>query len=248
MPVTATAVPARRCRRGLLPLRLLPTRQAEDIITAARQLPFTHRSWQQLPPQAGIPPGPVSILAEQLRRGRVDAKRRDAITALTKLGQPGPAPTAPAGRVGTARPPATLWTERWAETGRRASRAAVTDVQMVHFLRLFAADHWMTVPALEQIAAWHDDCLGGDPTQPVRHRATRPSPPSPPTSPQPGGSSPPAQPRPVSTSHPLPCCWPAPAAGTPPLAHPVSAWPASSSAATIQRRPAITGRPRAVRA
>lgn len=31
----------------------------------------------------------------------------------------------------------------------------------------------MTVPALEQIAAWHSDCLGGNPAEPVRHRADR---------------------------------------------------------------------------
>jgi len=43
----------------------------------------------------------------------------------------------------------------------------------VHFLRLFSTDHWMTLPALEQIAAWHSDCLGGNPTAAVRARADR---------------------------------------------------------------------------
>jgi hypothetical protein len=147
---------------------LLSTEQAERVIAAARGLPFTHRSWQHLLPGAGIAPVRVDALAEQLRRARVDAKHRDAVTALTQLRH-----TPPPGRPGRARPPATLWTERWAETARRSSRAPVTDSQVVHFLRLFSADHWMTVPALEQIAAWHSDLLGGDPARPVRERADR---------------------------------------------------------------------------
>lgn len=148
--------------------RLLTTEQANELIATAAGLPFTHRSWQRILSLAGIPPARAAALAEELRRARVDAKHRDAVTALTELPQP-----PRMARAGRARPPATLWTERWAETGRRSSRAQVTDVQVVHFLRLFSVDHWMTVPALEQIAAWHSDLLGGDPTAPVRERADR---------------------------------------------------------------------------
>lgn len=149
---------------------LLPRQLAEDIIAAAGSLPFTHRSWQQILPLAGTPPARATVLAGQLRRARVDAKHRDAVTALTALARPEPAVDPLPARV---RPPATLWTERWAETARRSSRAQVNDTQLVHFLRLFSADHWMTIPALEQIAAWHSDCLGGGLTGPVRARADR---------------------------------------------------------------------------
>jgi len=42
---------------------------------------------------------------------------------------------------------------------------------VIALLRLFSTDHWTILPALEWFAAWHHDCLGGDPTMPVRERA-----------------------------------------------------------------------------
>jgi hypothetical protein len=152
---------------------LITAEQATRIVNVASGLPFTHRGWQQVLSAAGVPAGQVGALAHQLRRARVDAKRRDAVTALTELRRY--SPTAGSGTstgpMLRERPPATLWTQRWAEQRHRSSHSSVTDAQVVAFLRLFSTDHWTILPALEQFAAWHNDLLGGDPDLPVRDRA-----------------------------------------------------------------------------
>lgn len=144
---------------------------AADIIEAARNMPFTTRTWPRLLEVVGAPAG----LAAQLRSMRVDVKHDDALIALRHITHSRqPRPVRPY-------PPPTVWSQRWqqrwggAQVPTRAENDArpVSDLDVLSLLSVCSVDRWAYRPALEQVAAWHRALTHPDEDGTVRDRALR---------------------------------------------------------------------------
>jgi hypothetical protein len=132
---------------------------ADRLITVARRLPFTARSWQTLLQLADVGTHRIQVLARQLRELRIDQKHTDAMTALRSLAAGIQRPTPQ-----WQRPLPTIWSKRWAELwtpgtpmeiGHPPTTVRVRDIDVLTLLRLSAEPGWLYEPALEQLAAWH---------------------------------------------------------------------------------------------
>lgn len=156
---------------------VLDAPMANQIIEAARNTPFTLRTWNRLLTDVGAPD--VTKLARRLRNLRVDIKHADALLALGRIaGEP---------RLGAVRPcpPPTMWSHRWRQRWAPPTPVAIAaddsgqsvvdvcDLDVLSLLSVSAVDRWAYLPALEQVAAWYWTHQHPDQDGSVLERASR---------------------------------------------------------------------------
>jgi hypothetical protein len=123
------------CHEGAR-LGLINAGDAERVIAAAKALPFTFRSWDDLAREAGTGARPaVALLRERIASGEWDIKHRDAVAAVRLAAHPSPAaPSSPAA-------PLTTISRSWllAARSRRPSAAGrwMSDLDVLTACRLF---------------------------------------------------------------------------------------------------------------
>ncbi|OSC43145.1 TfuA-like protein [Mycobacterium decipiens] len=138
---------------------VLAAPMANQIIKAARTIPFTLRTWHRLLADVGAPN--AGELAGQLQSLRVDIKHADALLALDHIVRE---PRRNGIRPG---PPPTMWSQRWRQCWAPPTPVVirtddggqsvvdVSDLDVLSLLSVCAIDRWAYLPALEQVAAWY---------------------------------------------------------------------------------------------
>ncbi len=141
------------CHEGTR-LGLIGAADADQVIAAAKALPFTFRTWHDLADQAGAAARPaLALLRERIACGDWDIKRMDAVAALRLAARPSPtapsstaAPSSLAAPSSTATPsslaaPMTTISHSWllAARSRRPSAPGhwMTDLDVLTACRLF---------------------------------------------------------------------------------------------------------------
>lgn len=130
------------CREGAA-TNLVPEATGRRIIAAAKALPFTHRSWQEIENRLGEEDrDSLSVLREKIGSGEWDLKRLDALSALRAVDTPDAAAPTPRAIEPTA---LTGITHNWLLTRRSLYEHApgrwMSDLEVLDAARLFDEEY-----------------------------------------------------------------------------------------------------------